>query len=74
MSMTENQKQGMREAIEKIDAVIALAKSNFPRDSNIIVKTSGTDQSASISVAWHALKPIIDAGRAALSEAQEGRK
>ncbi|NTF54848.1 hypothetical protein G6L12_08075 [Agrobacterium rhizogenes] len=68
MNMSEHQKQGMREAIEKLDAVMALAKSNFPRDTNIVIKTSGSDQSASITIPWHALKPIVAAGRAALAD------
>ena len=68
MSMSELQRQGMREAIEKIDAVLALAKANFPRNTDVTIKTSDGLQSARITIPWHALKPIIDAGRSSLAD------
>ena len=66
--MSDLAKQQMREVIEKIDAVLALAKANFPRSTDVKIETSGSLQSACITVPWYALKNIVDASRAALNE------
>lgn len=71
--MSELEKQQMRDAIQKIDAVLALAKANFPRNTDVTIRTSSDSvQSATITIPWYALKGITDAGRSALAD--EGGK
>ncbi|MER9357461.1 hypothetical protein NKI61_29960 [Mesorhizobium sp. M0514] len=55
------------EALDNIEAVIRLARANFPRTNDVTIETAGSSPKASLTVSWTVLAFLVDAGRAALS-------
>lgn len=69
--MNERLRNDALEALDRLEALMKLAKANFPRTSEISIETGGYDPKASMSMPWYLLKTITDAGRRALSEGGE---
>ena len=67
MKFSEAQKRDYPEAMDNIEAVLKLARANFPRTTEITIETNGCSPKASLSISWTVLAFLIEAGRTALS-------
>lgn len=47
------------EAKQKIDAVLKLAAANWPRDSEVVIETSGSDPHARLRLPWYILDKLL---------------
>jgi len=70
MKLTEYQKRDYQEVLDTLEAVVRLARANFPRDNGIKIETHGSSPSASISIYPAILQFLIDAGRSALTQGE----
>lgn len=59
------------EVLDRIDAVLTLAKANFPHTTNVGIETVGCTPKASMSVPWFLMKEIADQARLALCTSQD---
>lgn len=66
--LSEQQKQTLREILPQIEAVVLLAKANFPRTGDVRIETSGASPNASINVPWYIVKHMVDAALQAMGD------
>lgn len=63
-----NDDRDVKEALDQLDAVLKLARANFPRTNRVTVRTDGSDPHASMSIPSYVLAAILSAARETIKE------
>ena len=66
---TEARRRELPKVLDKVEAILKLAASNFPSpNTDVRILTSGGPSTGSAEFHWYDIQFLVDAGRLALSE------